>query len=175
MTTFPIRQKLVEIARRNVGKTEDSKNQAPWIKPLWAATEYPSGMESRQPYCAAGVAWAVRQWLKIPDVLHALNLTPEKAEAWRCKSSSCFRAGQGSWEGWAKARGLTISKYDELHAGDLIIYSFSHIEIYVTDLADGRMTCIGYNTNAAGSRDGEGCFEKPRSRSQIRTVIRMLP
>jgi len=172
VSTFPLRQKFVEIARRNVGKTEVTKNQAPWIAPLWTATTYEDGMKERQPYCAAGMAWCLREWLMLPEVRQALEMNTETAEKWRCKSAKAF-----DWGNWARKKGLLfVPKAGNFHAGDIIIYSFSHIEVYVDDVDGGpSFTAIGYNTNAAGSRDGEGCFEKPRPRTKIKEVFRILP
>jgi hypothetical protein len=164
------------IARRDVGKMEETRNQAPWIVPLWEATGYPHGYDERQPYCAAGVARTLKEWLRDPAVLTALDLTPTQAEKWRCKSASCFKAKGNNWLHWAREKGLTIlGKEANLHTGDLIIYDYSHIEIYTGDLPDRKFTAIGYNTDAGGGRDGDGCFEKPRSRTSISAVIRILP
>ena len=44
----------------------------------------------------------------------------------------------------------------------------------IEDLIDTIGQAIGYNTNASGSRDGEGCFEKPRSRAAVKCFIRIL-
>ncbi len=170
MSTFALRSKLIDIARRNLNEVEVTKNRAPWIAPLWTATNYPDGMANREPYCAAGVAWCVREWLKLPDVLTALRLTAKEAEKWRCKS-----AGAYAWADWARQKGLMILERDDnFHTGDLIIYKHSHIELYTGDLPDGRFTAIGYNTNSAGARDGEGCFEKPRTRDTVKEVVRIL-
>ncbi len=175
MSTYELRKDFLSIARSNVGNVEVSKNRSPWIKPLWPATTYPGGYIERQPYCAAGMAWSLREWLKCPDVREAFGFTVAQAELWRCKSASVFAAAH-SWESWAHQRGLLIPKTTEvLHAADLIIYSFSHIEAYVDDLPDRKFMAIGYNTNSAGSRDGDGCWEKPRSRAKIRSIIRLLP
>jgi hypothetical protein len=175
MSTVALRRKFIVIARQHVGKKEVTRNQAPWIKTLWPATSYPSGHDERQPYCAAGVAWAVREWLKDPEVLKAFEMTPEQAEFWRCKSASCYKA-KGSWLDWAKLNKMTIlGKDDNFHTGDLIIYDYSHIEIYVDDLPENRFMAIGFNTNDAAGRDGDGCWEKPRSRAKIKAVIRLLP
>lgn len=177
MSSFSLRQRLLEIARQHAGKTEVSRNQAPWITPLWEATTYPSGWKEREPYCAAGVAWCVREWLRDPEVRQALGLrTAAAAESWRCKSASCFKQAD-SWSNWARLRKLRIlRRNDVFHAGDIIIYDFSHIELYVTDLPGKSrpFTAIGFNTDSGGGRDGDGCWEKPRSRSTIKEVIRML-
>ena len=174
-TTFSIRSKLIQIARKDRGKTETSRNQAPWIKKLWTATTYPTGYEERQPYCAAGVCYCIREWLKDKDVLKAFGFTELQSERWRVKYASVYLApGGNNVLDWAKTRNLQIlNKNDNFHAGDLIIYEKSHIEICVDDVGK-LITCIGYNTNAAGSRDGEGCFEKDRSRSGIKCAIRLL-
>jgi len=173
--TYELRKKLVEIARRNVGKTEVTRNQAPWIKPLWTATSYPEGHAERQPYCAAGMAWALREWLKLPEVLKALKMTPAQAEKWRCKSASVFHAGDNSWLGWARAKGLDIyGPKANFHTGDFIIYNYSHIEMFVDDLEQGAIQCIGYNTDPGAGRDGDGCWEKPRHRGKIQCAIRIL-
>lgn len=177
MSTFAIRQKLLEIARRDVGKVEVTKNRAPFIAKLWPATHYPNGMEDRAPYCAAGIAYCVREWLEFPDVLKAFGFTPAQAEKWRCKSASVFRA-QDSWLNWAKkTKGVKVlPKSVILHAGDLAVYSYSHIELVVDD--DNTMTgpflSIGFNTNKQGSADGDGCYEKPRSRTSIKNFIRLI-
>ena len=175
MSTYELRKKFLAIARTNVGKVETSRNQGSWIKQLWPSTNYPEGHDERQPYCAAGMAWVLQNWLKDPAVLKALGLTAAQAEKWRCKSASCFRSDY-SWEGWARQNSLLLPKTTKVfHAGDLIVYSFSHIEAYVDDLPGGGFTAIGYNTDSGGSRDGDGCWEKPRSRAKIRSIIRLLP
>lgn len=177
MSTYDLRLKLLEIARLDRGKVEVTKNQAPWIAKLWPATTYPDGMKNREPYCAAGVAYCVREWLRDGSVLAAFGFTPEQAEKWRCKSASVYKA-EDSWLNWAKqAKGVTVlPKTCILHAGDLVVYSYSHIEIVTDDdgTNNGAMICLGYNTDASGSADGQGCYEKPRNRAKVRSFIRLL-
>lgn len=175
-TTFALRKKLIDIARRDVGKVETSRNQAPWIKKLWTATTYPTGYEERQPYCAAGVCYCIREWLKDKDVLKAFGFTELQAERWRVKYASVYLApGGNNVLDWAKTRNLQIlNKNDNFHAGDLIIYTYSHVEFYIDDAANKKIICIGYNTDSGGSRDGDGCFEKERTRKSIKCAIRLL-
>lgn len=178
MSTFDIRQKLLAIARHDVGKKEVTKNTAPWIGKLWPATSYPDGMENREPYCAAGVAYCVREWLQEKSVLYAFAFNSfSQADLWRCKSASVFKADD-SWLNWAKkAQGVKIlPKHCVLHAADLAVYTYSHIEMVSDDdgTTDGAFIGLGYNTNASASADGEGCFEKPRTRNNIQCFIRML-
>lgn len=179
MNTLPLRQMMIEIARLDVGKRELSKNSAPWIAKLWKATNYAKGMTNREPYCAAGVAYCLREWGKIPEVLTALKMTLAQFERWRCKSASVFSADH-NWVDWAHDKGLQFiaPKSGEFHAGDLLVYKYSHLEIYVTDdstLAPDGIRAIGYNTDDAAGRDGDGCFEKPRTRAKLLHVIRILP
>lgn len=172
MSTYDLRKQMVAIARKDVGKTEESKNKAPWISKLWPATSYPNGMENREPYCAAGMAYILREWLKNPKVLEAFGFTAAEAEKWRCKSAAAF-----GWTSWAKDKGLEIlPKNSILHMGDIVVYSFSHIGIVSDDdgTKTGPFTEISYNTNSAGSNDGEGCVEKARSRTKVREFIRIL-
>lgn len=173
LTSYPLRLKLVQIARRDVGQVENTKNRAPWIEKLWPATTYPAGHAERQPYCAAGLAYCLREWLRDAEVLAALKLSPTAAETWRCKSAAAFE-----WHKWAVRRGLPVlSKNAVLRCADIVIYKHSHIELVTDDdgTTTGPFVAVGYNTNAAGSRDGEGCFEKPRGRADVKCFIRLMP
>lgn len=105
MSTLELRQRLVEIARRDVGKVEISHNRAPWIAKYWNSTDYPNGHRDRAPFCAAAVAYWVHQWLKDKEVLAQLKLTPEMAERWRCKSAGAF-----VWGAWAQGRITALEK-----------------------------------------------------------------
>lgn len=161
----------------DVGKREETKNQAPFIAKYWTATSYPDGHENREPYCAAAMCYWVMRWLSLEEVLEAFNFTPAQAEAWRCKSASVFKDPSSNWIKWAKWEGLQIlPPVSILHSADIAIYSYSHIELVSNDdgTADGPFTAIGANTDPSGSRDGEGCFEKPRSRNKIQCFLRLL-
>lgn len=182
LTSYQLRMKLIELLRRDKGKLEEGKNSGAWIKKLWTATSYGlEGYSNREPYCAAGLAYNFKDWVSIPEVAEALGMTPAQAEEWRCKSASAFRDTR-SWLNWAKSagRGVQVLPWDAIyHTGDIVIYDYSHIEVVVTDDGNtsrsGGFTAIGYNTGASGSRDGEGWAEKPRTRSRVGLVIRILP
>lgn len=172
MSTYDLRKQHVAIARKDVGKVEIGKNQGDWIKKYWPATSYTDGYSNKEPYCAAAQAYWLQQWLKNQAVLDALKMTTAQAEKWRCKSAAAF-----GWTTWAKDKGLEIlPKNCILHMGDIVVYSYSHIEIVSDDdgTKTGPFTAIGANTNAAGSADGDGCFEKPRNRAKVREFIRLL-
>lgn len=172
MSTLALRQRLVDIAKRDVGQIETSRNQGPAMKRFWPATSYPEGYANREPYCAAAVCYWVREWLKDPEVLKALGKTAAQAEAWRCKSAGAF-----AWFDWAKKRGLlTMSDgiANTLHTGDIMIFDMSHIGIVSTDSGSNVYT-VEANTGPSGGRDGDGIWTKTRARSLARNFIRLLP
>jgi hypothetical protein len=171
MSNLAIRRALVEIARRDVGKVEVTRNRAPWIAKYWPATTLPNGHADRQPYCAAAVAYWVREWLRLPEVMDALKMTPAGAERWRCKSPAAF-----AWLDWAAARKLEVLSdrpTERLRVGDLMIFDISHIGIVRADDTNGVYT-IEANTGNGSIRDGDGCFERVRTRSQARAFIRLI-
>ncbi len=171
MSNLAIRQQLVEIARRDVGKVEVTRNRAPWIQKYWSATTLPNGHADRQPYCAAAVAWWVREWLKLPEVLAALKMTPAAAERWRCKSARAF-----DWLDWAAKQKLEVLSdrpTERLRVGDIMVFDISHIGIVKDDDANGVYT-IEANTGNGSVRDGDGCFERVRTRAQARAFIRLI-
>jgi len=105
MSTIHLRQRLVDIAKRDVGKVEISHNRAPWLSKVWPATDIPNGMQLRYPYCAAYIAYCMREWLKDKEVLAQLKLTPDMAERWRGKTAGAF-----AWESWARSRQVAAEK-----------------------------------------------------------------
>lgn len=141
------------------------------MKKFWPATSYPEGYKNREPYCAAAVCYWLQQWLAIPEVRAALNLTPTQAEAWRCKSARAF-----DWPLWAsKKKGVQVlDKHAILHTGDIMVFDMSHIGLVITD-SEGIVETLEANTGATGGRDGDGIFVKKRARSMARCFIRILP
>lgn len=171
MSTLSLRKKLVEIAKRDVGQIETTRNHGEFIKKFWPATSYHEGYEERQPYCAAGVCYWVREWLKDPAVLSALGMSAVEAENWRCKSAAAF-----GWTNWAKEKGLLVmgdAAANVLHTGDIMVFDISHIGIVDTDEGD-LIYSVEANTGATGSRDGEGVFYKTRHRSEAKNFIRII-
>lgn len=171
MNTLNLRKKLVEIAKRDVGKIETSRNHGEFIQKFWPATSYHEGYINREPYCAAAVCYWVREWLKDPAVLAALGMGVQEANAWRCKSAAAF-----GWTNWAKEKGLLVmsdSASEVLHTGDIMVFDISHVGIVDTDEGDLVYTCEA-NTGATGSRDGEGVFYKTRHRADAKNFIRLL-
>lgn len=171
MSTYPLRRKLIEIARKEVGTVEIPKdsNTGPRVIQYQRATNLDG---TGWPYCAAFVCWCVREWLKNQEVLDAFKFTAKQAEAWRPKTAAAY-----GFHGWAESKGLLVmddSQSNVLHTADLVTFDFSHIGIIANDEADLIYTIEG-NTDSGGSRDGGGVFEKVRRRSLARRFIRMLP
>jgi hypothetical protein len=173
--SYELRKRLVDIAKGYVGKNEVTRNQAPWIKPFWAATNYPTGHADRAPYCAAAVCYWVKLWLADTDVLKAMGMSSTGAEKWRCKSARAF-----DWIPWARSKGLLVlddNRRNVLHTGDIMVFDMSHIGIVETDHDKGDVSyiyTIEANTGEQGGRDGEGCFAKVRDRSMARAFIRLM-
>ena len=69
MSTLELRQRLIEIAKQDVGKVEISQNRAPWVKKYWGSTDNPNGHQQKWPYCAAAVAYWVHQWLRDKETI----------------------------------------------------------------------------------------------------------
>lgn len=165
-------QKLVAIASKEVGIKEEGGNnlgkrvkeyqQATWLKPAaW-------------PWCAAFVAFAIREWLKDDDVQKWLKLKDDETFAWRCRDASAF-----GWIKWATGKGLYVTDEKEpAKAGDIVVFDFSHIGIVEEDQLPGKdyIICIEGNTNGKGDRDsvsGDGVWRKTRKTNLVRSYIRI--
>jgi hypothetical protein len=111
------------------------------------------------------------EWLQLPEVLAAMKMAPAAAERWRCKSARAF-----DWLDWAQKRRLEVLSdrpTERLRVGDLMVFDISHIGIVRDDDASGVYT-IEANTGNGSIRDGDGCFERVRTRSQARAFIRLI-
>jgi len=165
---------FLEIARRDLGKTEESRNRAPWIAKFWPSTSY--GMEAyqkREPYCAAAVA----SWLNLLGrelaekglFRSSFGMTLKQFERWRCKSARAF-----DWRDWARSKGLQVlPETATAMKGDIIVFDFSHIALIEKDLGKRGFTTVEANTNVEGSREGDGCWAKTRARSLAQVIIRL--
>lgn len=170
MSTYALRKKLVEIARKEIGTVEiGASNTGKRVVEYQRATTLEG---TGWPWCAAFVCWCIREWLKDPEVRLALNLKSDReVEAWRPKTASAW-----GFHEWAQKRGLLSfddSPDHELHTGDIITFDFSHIGLVENDDGPTVFTIEG-NTNGAGSRDGGGVYDKRRPRSLARRFIRLL-
>lgn len=163
MSTPKLPSKLVEIACREIGVEEiDGTNCGPQVNEYKAATNLPP--KESWPWCAAFVAWVVKKAMEASEIAESATFKRPRT------------AGAFDFENWSKAQGTeTQTKRDpgdDVKAGDIVIFKFSHIGIAVADAHGGTVeTCEG-NTDSDGSREGGGVFRKTRKLSQIKTRIR---
>ena len=169
MSTLAVRQKLIDIAKREVGVTEVGSNTGKRIREYQAATTLDG---TGWPWCSAFVCWCIREWGKDPEVLAALGKTPAQFEKWRFKSAAAFDA-----ESWGRKNGMEVMEADSkpiLRTGDLVTFDMSHIGL-VADDRGGKIFTIEGNTGPSGGRDGDGVWDKVRNFKIARRFIRILP
>lgn len=155
---------IVRIARAEVGVEEiNGSNCGPRVNEYKAATWLPA--EKPWPWCAAFVCWVVREAMKAAGVAETATFKrPRTAGAW-------------DFENWSQAQDRstwTLKPHrGDIQPGDIVIFTFSHIGIAVSAPdRNGMVRTVEGNTDAAGSREGGGVFEKVRSMSKIRSRIR---
>lgn len=167
-------QLLIAIAQMDLGHTEVTRNRAPFIKAYWPDTSYPEGYDNREPYCAAACChWLAklgRQLAALGELRKTFGKGSVQFNAWRCKSARAF-----DWRDWGLKKGLHVLPEDaKALPGDFVVFDFSHIGLVVRDRGN-HIETIEANTNSAGSRDGDGCWQKLRSRSLAQCFVRVLP
>lgn len=149
-------ERMITLARGEVGVKETTKNQGPGISKYWTATSYKNGYNDRQPWCAALVSWCVKNANILPS-----NHNPNTASAF-------------AFESWGRNLGkyATVSMNPQsISRGDIVVYTFSHIGIATNNSVEKRFRNIEGNTNAAGDREGNGVWEKDRPLSSVRSKI----
>ena len=158
-----IPQKMVSLARDEIGVSEvDGSNCGPRVDEYKAATWLDP--DKGWPGCAAFICWLVREAIDGEDIKFK---RPRTAGAW-------------DFENWAKqqvANGIDLRKptNGNIKAGDIVVFTFSHIGLAVKDIdSSGYVVTIEGNTNGAGSREGGSVLEKKRHVSKIRSRIRIL-
>lgn len=144
--------KLISIARSQLGVIETSTNQGPGIEKYWSATNYPSGYSNRAPWCAAFVSWCVQQ----SGILPSTELP---------KTASAF-----GFNDWAAGKSYAQLRYHPRYVkrGDIVTFAFSHVGIATSDSdTSGTFTSIDGNT-------GNRVNEKPRRLSQLKSAITLV-
>jgi hypothetical protein len=135
-------------ANSNRGKRVEEFQSATWLSGSgWA-------------WCAAFICWGILQL----DKKHGLPFKrPETAGAW-------------DFERWAKEEGLNLFKpRKEIKAGDIVIFTFSHIGLAIEDEKNGYVKTVEGNTSTSGSREGGGVYIQNRKTSLVRAHIRIFP
>ena len=153
-------EKLVALARLEIGVEEvDGTNCGVRVDAYKSATNLPP--HESWPWCAAFIDWLVREAMR--DGGPYTFARPTTAGAWDV-------------ENWSKKQdGSTHTLRtpgNDIKAGDIVIFKFSHVGLCVRGAEADRIRTIEGNTDAAGSREGGGVFEKSRSLDSIKTRIR---
>lgn len=152
--------RLIATAEGELYVRETSKNHGPGIEKYWSATSYPEGYQNREPYCAAGLCWAIREAATGHE--HSWQL-PRTAAAF-------------GFDEWARANTSAGIAYRVTPAkaqrGDIVVFSFSHVGLVTGRTADGNLSTIEWNTNEAGDREGGGCYRKTRGFGSVRSIHR---
>lgn len=154
-------EKMVELAKKEIGVEEvNGTNCGPRVNEYKSATWL--NPKRGWPWCAAFICWLFRE-----------GMTGSKYTFKRPKT-----AGAWDFENWCREqdKSVTLKKPHKgnIQAGDIVIFTFSHIGI-ATGAPDknGLVPTIEGNTDAAGSREGGGVFAKKRKLSLIRSVIKI--
>ncbi len=172
MNSLSLRQKLVDIARSQIGVTEVGySNTGAMVEEYQRATNLEG---TGWPWCAAFQCWCIREWLKDPEVMEALKLTFATVDDWRPKTAAAW-----GFEDWGRKKGLIVTPQAdcpnfELHTGDIVTFRYSHVELVETDHADSLFS-VGGNTNDGLDRDGGAVCEHWHPRVTARSFIRLLP
>jgi hypothetical protein len=148
---------IVLLAREELGVVEITRNRAPRIAKYWQATDYPEGEAEREPWCAAFVAWLVLM------VLGPYAKRPRSA-AVRLWVPAALRLG---WTVFGPRDGLYFPR-----AGDIVVFTFSHIGI-VEGVEAGTVRTIEGNTDDAGGREGTKVCRRRRALSACKSFIRL--
>ena len=161
MSTFT--KKLIELALKEVGTTEvHGTNCGPRVDEYKAATNLPP--HEPWPWCAAFQCFIIREAMTACGIAESATFKRPKT------------AGAFDFENWSLRQGNeTQTKRDpgdDIRAGDIVIFKFSHIGIAVEDASGSTVDCVEGNTDTSGSREGGGVFRKTRKLSQIKTRIR---
>ncbi len=151
-------QELIDILVSETGVREIplNSNRGPDVEKYQASTWLDG---SGWPWCAAFICWGIQQL----DTKYDLPFErPETAGAW-------------DFERWARTQNLKLFKpREKIQAGDILVYSFSHIGLAIDDQRDGFVNTVEGNTNTGGSREGGGVYAQKRKLSLIRSHIRLF-
>jgi len=171
-------QTLVDVAmeQARLGIRESSKNHGPGIEKFWTATNYPDGYANREPYCAAFGCWIFRE--AIDRFFGGASGAPFR----RPKSARVL-----DWPVWASAEDqrdvwdMLDPKTTKARAGDVVLFDFNGSAsggthwglVTASEHVDGSFDTVEANTNAEGSREGDGVYLKhDRTRRAVFTIIR---
>ena len=151
---------IAVVGRRYVGLREVTMNKAPFIAEFWKFTNYKEGMQNKEPWCCAATVAIIQIADKETDDFN-LAIPPVTAST----------AELLKWVQNPKHGCINFTPDDVLkgkftpRAGDIVHYRphLSHVGLMGQDYnGDGFIRTLEGNTNADGSREGDGFYEKQR-------------
>lgn len=155
---------VVAVAESQLGVKETSKNYGPKIAKFWEATDYPDGMKNREPWCAAFVAWCVREAGRAEGWLDKSERNRPRSAAVRDWVPAALKLG---WKVFGPGDPVMFPA-----PGDIVVFKFSHIGI-VTEREAYDVRTIEGNTGAQGEREGKYVMRRERGiRELCRSFIR---
>jgi cell wall-associated NlpC family hydrolase len=161
-----IAEAVAQAAESKIGVRESGgANKGEALAPFFAADWYdPNGSlpgDDGYPWCAAFVCWCV-----------LVAVAGRKISFQRPRTPSAW--GLEDWS-LAQDRSTWTLKFpgSDIKRGDIVVFRFSHVGIAVgSPDENGWVETVEGNTNAAGSREGDGVYKKRRKISTIRSRIR---
>jgi len=157
-------QRLVDLALKEVG-TEEVRNTncGPRVNEYKSATWLPP--DQAWPRCAAFIDWLVMRAMEEESERKFTFERPRTAGAWDLENWSMKQDGST----WTKLN----PQAGDIAAGDIVIFTFSHVGLAVDSPAKGLVATVEGNSQAGTtSRDGGGVFKHNRKLSLIKTRIR---
>ena len=155
-------QRLVELAKKEVGVEEiGNTNCGPRVNEYKAAT-WLDPLQSWA-WCAAFIDWLVMTAMDESGKEYTFK-RPRTAGAWDLENWSLKQDDSTQTKRNPKA--------EDIEAGDIVIFKFSHVGLAIGSPIKGVVSTIEGNTDSQGSREGGGVFKKSRSINTIKTRIR---
>ena len=152
-------ERMLEWAQEEVGTVEAGGNNKGGRIRFYQSATWLEG--SGWPWCAAFICAMVR---------HAIVIFEDEDIPFNRPQT----AGAFDFERWAREQpGATLHKTGKIKRGDIVVYDFSHIGVATADEYRGKVTTIEGNTGPDGGRDGDGVWDKSRSKTLIRSWIRL--
>lgn len=161
---------IADIATSQVGQKEATNhNDGPAVRKFQNATNLDPG---GWPWCAAFVCWCIREWLRDPLAVKWLALKHTDPDMWRPVTASAW--GFADWSHNRPNTTQLLSPDETAKKGDIVMFTFSHVGIVVSDNGKTIQTVEG-NTNGSGSREGDGVYFKTRNKSLVKNFVRIHP
>lgn len=163
MTTPLLPAAIVRVATHEIGIEEvDGTNCGPRVDDYKACTNLPP--HESWPWCAAFVDFCVKAAMEAMGIKETAGFKrPTTAGAW-------------DLENWSRKQDNTTSTKKphggDIQAGDIVIFTFSHVGIAISAPKNGFVETIEGNSDLQGSREGGAVGRHTRKLSQIRSRIR---